>query len=65
MSKFKNLSDGTSDGFAVFYLKDGKLNTVALTQEQADMLDLCIQIPFQESGVRITPADPKVVKQYL
>lgn len=40
MSKYKNLSDGKSDGIVIFYMKHGKLKPIVLTQEQADMSDL-------------------------
>ena len=40
--KFQNLSDGTSDGFALFYLKDGKLCSVLLNEDEATILDLML-----------------------
>lgn len=39
-----NLSDGKSDGLAVFYIKDGNIYPIGLTEEQATMLDVGIAI---------------------
>lgn len=55
MSKYKNISDGESDGLGLVYMKDGKLHSVGLTQDQADMLDLTIGLPFAESGLLVLP----------
>lgn len=44
MSKYNNLSDGKSDGFVMFYLKDGKLFSVMLNKDQAQFLDSCLEI---------------------
>jgi hypothetical protein len=37
-----NMSDGTKDGLALFYIRDKTVYPVALTQEQVDMLDLVL-----------------------
>ena len=51
--KFKNLSDGTTDGFALFYMKDGLLHAVGLAKDQATMLDILIPGPFMGSKVHV------------
>ena len=48
MKKYENLSNGTSDGIVLFYMKDGKLKPIALTKDQADMLDVSLKIAFGE-----------------
>ena len=65
VSDFVNLSDGEKDGFAVFYLKDSKLCSISLTQEQAEILDVVIAMPFKEKGVAISTPDPEIMKKYL
>ena len=58
-----NLSDGIRDGFVLFYLKNQKLNSVLITQEQADMLDMMLSIVFGSDIVKTSPAND--VKRYL
>ena len=58
-----NLSDGIRDGFVLFYLKNQKLNSVLITQEQADMLDMMLSIVFGSDIVQTSPAND--VKRYL
>jgi len=59
MSKFENLSDGIDDGFALFYIKDGKLQAVLLDEAEASSLDLMLGVTFGRQPVRITPVDLK------
>ena len=42
--KLANLSDGKTDGIALFYVKDGNICPICLTEEQATMLDIGIAI---------------------
>ena len=58
-----NLSDGMRDGFALFYLKNQKLNSVLITQEQSDILDMMLSIVFGSDIVKTSPAND--VKRYL
>ena len=62
---WKNISDGKSDGIVIMYMKDEELHAVALTQEQADMLDLSIAMPFMESKIyianKVTVRNGKVI----
>ena len=58
-----NLSDGIKDGFVLFYLKNQKLNSVLITQEQADILDMMLNVVFGDEVVRISPSND--VKRYL
>ena len=58
-----NLSDGVKDGFVLFYLKNQKLNSVLITQEQADILDMMLNVVFGDEVVRISPSND--VKRYL
>jgi len=37
-----NMSDGVKDGFVLFYVKDGEVYPIALSNEQLKMLDLTI-----------------------
>ena len=50
---FNNLSDGESNGIVLFYMRDKVLFPVALSEEQANALDLTISIPFHEKGIRV------------
>ena len=50
---WNNISDGKTDGFVLMYMKNGLLRAVALTQEQADMLDISVEVPFVDSKVYI------------
>ena len=58
-----NLSDGIKDGFVLFYLKNQKLNSVLITQEQADILDMMLNVVFGDEVVRISPSND--VERYL
>ena len=58
-----NLSDGIKDGLVLFYMKNQKLHSVLITQEQADMLDISLKIAFGDEPVKIAPAND--VKKYL
>ena len=58
-----NLSDGIRDGFVMFYLKNQKLNSVLITQERADILDIMLSVVFGDDIVRTSPAND--VKRYL
>ena len=58
-----NLSDGIKDGFVLFYLKNQKLNSVLITQEQSDILDMMLNVVFGDEVVRISPSND--VKRYL
>lgn len=40
----KNLSDGKSDGFVLFYVHSGEVLPVALTQEQVDTLEISVAL---------------------
>ncbi len=53
MEKLTNLSvpkdDGTiTDGFLVLYVKDGKVRPIGLSNDQAEMLDISLALPFKE-----------------
>ena len=37
-----NMSDGVKDGFVLFYVKDGEVYPVILTDEQIHLVDLVI-----------------------
>ena len=58
-----NLSDGVKDGFVLFYLKNQKLNSVLITQGQADILDMMLNVVFWDEVVRISPSND--VERYL
>ena len=53
--KFKNLSDGKTDGIVLFYMKNEKLHPVGLSEEQAMMLDVLLATPFTEKGMAVSP----------
>jgi len=61
MRKFENLSDGESDGFIVFYLKDKKICAVVLNEEQAQGLDLSLKLAFGKDKARICPIDENIM----
>jgi len=67
MSKWTNISDGKSNGFVLFYMKDGMLHPVLLTKDQADMLDISIAIPFTEKPARVapTPVEHDAIKEMI
>ena len=60
--EFRNLSDGESDGFTIFYLKGKKLHAVLLNEEQAGILDLSLGIVFAKSKARVVDADEVVMR---
>ena len=45
-TEYQHLSDGFSDGFAIFYIKDGKLNSVLLRADEAIKLDALLPMVF-------------------
>lgn len=53
--KLINLSDGTTNGIVLFYMKNGKLHPILLKEEQAQMLDFVIKTPFAESKMCVHP----------
>ena len=59
----ENLSDGVKDGFVLFYLKDGKLNSVLLDQEQVNVLDVSLKIALGDKAVRVVPTND--IQRYL
>jgi len=61
----ENLSDGKSDGFALFYLKDGKLNSVMLTEDQVTALDLMLKVVFGEEKATIVNCDESVIRNMI
>ena len=64
--KYNNLSDGTIDGFTLFYLKDGKLYSVLLNEEQAQCLDLSLGVAFgSQDKIRVVRCDKQVVNEML
>lgn len=65
MREFKNLSNGETDGFALFYIKDGKLKAVLLNEEEATMLDASLKIAFGDSKVRVVDCDKEEVNKLL
>lgn len=50
---WKNISDGETDGLVLMMMRDRRLHAVALTKEQAEMLDFVIAMPFAESKVYV------------
>lgn len=66
--KFQNLSDGISDGFALFYLKDGKLCSVLLNEDEAKMLDLMLKtlnLMDKTKPIEIVKCDKNVMMEML
>ena len=57
--KYKNLSDGVSDGIVLFYMKNRMLHPVMITKDQIEMLDLALVIPFKDSKLNIAPTPVK------
>ncbi|HCL4455109.1 TPA: hypothetical protein N2D10_003135 [Clostridium botulinum] len=43
-----NMSDGTKDGLALFYIKDKKAYPIALNEEQLEMLDITLSMCLKE-----------------
>lgn len=64
---FRNISNGKSDGVVLFYMKSGKLYPVGLTENQAELLDLSIVVPFADENMRVDskPLEYKNIKTYL
>ena len=48
-----NLSDGKEDGIVLFYNRGGELYPVILNEEQRDMLEITLSIPFKESKLKV------------
>lgn len=66
--KFQNLSDGTKDGFALFYLKDGKLNSVLLNEDEATVLDLMLNTlnaTDKTKPIKIKKCDNNIIMSML
>lgn len=63
--EFVNITDGVSDGFALFYMKDGKICSVLLTQAQATMLDLVISTVFGDDRARVVPIDDELIRRMM
>lgn len=66
--KFQNLSNGKSDGFVLFYLKDGKLHSVLLNEDAVDVLDAtlgCLNAVNGNKTINITKCDKSVVMGML
>lgn len=58
-----NLSDGIKDGFALFYLKNKKLHTVVLNEQQLESLDIALKIAFGNDTIRVVESDD--IEKYL
>ena len=63
--ELKNLSNGDTDGFALFYIKDKRLATVVLNKEQTEKLDIMLQAVFTGSTVRVIESDRESIEKYL
>ena len=64
--KYNNLSNGTTDGFTLFYLKDGKLCSVLLNEEQAQCLDLSLGVAFgSQDKIRVVKCDKQIMNDML
>lgn len=65
--KYKNLSDGVSDGIVLFYMKNKMLYPVMITKDQVEMLDLIIAVPFKESKLVVapTPVEYDAIKEMI
>ena len=62
---FENLSNGETDGFALFYMKDKKLNAVLLNEKQAGKLDLSLKLIFAENKAKILNVDAEEIKKLI
>ena len=60
-----NLSDGETDGFVLFYIKDKKLCSVVLNSEQKEILHLILPMVFKGNQARIIKSNSEVMKKYL
>lgn len=62
---FRNLTtiQGKEDGIFIGYMKDGKFYTVALTKEQAELLDISIAVPFTDSKMYVDFKNELVLKK--
>lgn len=65
MSNLDNLSDGIRDGFVLFYIKDKKLCSVLLSEEQAGIFNLSMKLVFDNKPARVVLSDTEVMKRYL
>jgi len=55
MGEYNNISNGITDGFVLFYMKDGKLKSVGLNKDEADRLDIILGTVFTEPATIIEP----------
>lgn len=55
--KYTNVSDGESDGFVLFYVKNKKLHSVLLNEIQASLLDLSLKMVFDDEPAKVIPTD--------
>lgn len=56
----KIMSDGTSNGIVIFYMKGGKLYPVALDKRQIDNLNLTLGATLNEINVINAPLNTEV-----
>ena len=65
--KYKNLSNGTSDGVVLFYMKNQMLYPVLITKDQVEMLDFMIAAPFMNSAMQVgpTPVEYDAIKHMI
>ena len=60
-----NLTDGIKDGFALFYIKDKKLCSVLLSEEQATIFNISMKLVFNDNPAKVVLSDTEVMKRYL
>ena len=59
----KNASDGKSDGFALFYVKDRELFSVALTKEQLETFDFLLPMILKNKVTVLEGSQGKVTNR--
>ena len=63
-NKYTNLSDYTNDGLFLCYMKDGKMYPTALKEEQANLLDISLAIPFKDEPVIVDYKHELILKEF-
>jgi len=49
-----NLFEGKEDGFLLVYVADNKMKQVILTEDQKEILDICLTLVFKTGKAKIT-----------
>lgn len=62
----KNMSNGKSDGVCLFYMKDSKLKTVALSKSDVEQLDVMMALIFtKDNPLTVCTPDLDIINKLI